>query len=211
MSTDKLLQKIKIRIGAISESMQVFAEETIHPTVADCDLLRDQMNDLLEQLAVYKHHMQNAELSPSFHLHAKVSEKIVDVTPEPEPPIVPPTSPEPVTIKTTVPEPPPIAPIAAPREEKKAEVTPPEPSPAPEKLLQRPALSIGLNDKFRFINELFAQNSSEYNIAIEQLNSMQQWNETELYLNSLKSVYGWKESNESVKYFFTLIRKRFDA
>lgn len=208
MSTDKILQKIKIQIGGISESLQVFAEETIHPTVSDCDILRSQMNELLEELSVYKYHMQNAELSPSFQLHAKVSEKIpaaeepkpaAPPAPEKEPePIKPPAVPEPVKIEVPAPE-------------IKKEESPAPINPAPDKAPVRAALAIGINDKFRFINELFTQNSSEYNIALEQLNSLQTWSDTELYLNSLKAVYDWKDSSESVKYFFTLARKRFDA
>jgi len=219
MSTDKILQKIQIRIGGISETMQVFAEDTIHPTVSDCDLLRNQMNELLEQLAVYKFHMQNAELSPSFNLHAKVSEKIADIAVAPAPSIpseqqesVPEVVLIPEPLRVPEPSPAPIAKIAP----EPAQVMP-EPknelpaAPIAEKTAPRAALAVGLNDKFRFINELFAQNSSEYNIAIEQFNSLQSWADTELFLNSLKAIYGWKESNESVKYFYSLVRKRFNV
>lgn len=224
MSTEKILQKIKIQIGGISESIQVFAEDTIHPTVSDCDLLRSQMNELLEQLAVYKFHMQNAELSPSFHLHSKVSEKIAAA--EEAPASAAPTS-------TQVPDPDPI-PAASQHTETPAvaaaetlmeivpeipavtghskETIPVPPSPAAAVSQQtRSALAVGLNDKFRFINELFVQNSAEYTIAIEQLNGLQTWADTELYLTSLKSLYGWKDTSEVVKYFYTLVRKRFDA
>ena len=92
------------------------------------------------------------------------------------------------------------------------ETIPVPPSPAAAVSQQtRSALAVGLNDKFRFINELFVQNSAEYTIAIEQLNGLQTWADTELYLTSLKSLYGWKDTSEAVKYFYTLVRKRFDA
>jgi len=229
MSTDKLLQKIKIQIGGISESMQVFAEDTIHPTVSDCNLLRDQMNELLENLAVYRHLMQNAEISPSFNLHAKVSEKIAPPAEQHSEPAtettttdfrqmeaVPPKS-EPVaaTVQAIVQEE--VPPIEIKIESKSIPAPPVTPPiavasvPENTKVPTRPPLAVGLNDKFRFINELFSQNSSEYNIAVKQINGLQNWTDAELYLSSLKNVYGWKDSNESVKYFYTLVRKRFDA
>ncbi len=71
-------------------------------------------------------------------------------------------------------------------------------------------LNIGLNDKFRFINELFKQNTSEYNIAFEQLNALKTWDESELYLNSLKELYLWKENSDNVKYFYSIAKKRFE-
>ena len=70
-------------------------------------------------------------------------------------------------------------------------------------------LQIGLNDKFRFINELFAHNDAEYHIAVEQLGGLQTWAETDLYLNSLRNLYGWQENQEAVRYFYTLVRNRF--
>ncbi|MBK9285165.1 MAG: hypothetical protein IPM51_12765 [Sphingobacteriaceae bacterium] len=71
------------------------------------------------------------------------------------------------------------------------------------------AMSIGVNDKFRIINELFKQNSAEYNIAVEQIGSLVNWTETELYLNSLKSIYGWKDNSEVMILFYNLAKKRF--
>ena len=71
------------------------------------------------------------------------------------------------------------------------------------------AISIGVNDKFRIINELFKQNSAEYNIAIEQLGTLSNWTESELYLNSLKSIYGWKDNSEVLILFYNLAKKRF--
>lgn len=224
MSTEKILQKIKIQIGGISESIQVFAEDTIHPTVSDCDLLRNQMNELLEQLAVYKFHMQNAELSPSFHLHSKVSEKTADV--EQTPATVPPASTQvrasdPIPVAPQLQEEPTVAAAATlmevvldiPAVTENPKETPPVPTSPAAAINQqtRSALAVGLNDKFRFINELFVQNTAEYTIAIEQLNGLQNWVDTELYLSSLKSLYGWKDTSEAVKYFYTLARKRFEA
>ena len=70
-------------------------------------------------------------------------------------------------------------------------------------------LLVAVNDKFRFINELFSQNSGEYNVAIEQLGSVNGWSEAEVYLNSLKALYGWKDNSEVVNYLYALVKKRF--
>jgi primosomal protein N'' len=72
-----------------------------------------------------------------------------------------------------------------------------------------PKIAININDKFRFINELFDSNANEYNIAIEQINSVNTLNEMNNYLKGLTSIYHWKEDNEVVKNLFTLAQKRF--
>jgi hypothetical protein len=72
-----------------------------------------------------------------------------------------------------------------------------------------PKIAININDKFRFINELFASNAIEYNIAIEQINAVSTIHELDNYLNGLKSIYEWKDDNEVVKNLFTLAQKRF--
>jgi len=72
------------------------------------------------------------------------------------------------------------------------------------------AMSVGVNDKFRIINELFKQNGGEYNIVVEQINSLPTWNEAELYLNSLKSIYHWNDTSEVTLLFYSLAKKRFN-
>lgn len=72
-----------------------------------------------------------------------------------------------------------------------------------------PKIAISINDKFRFINELFASNAVEYNIAIEQINAVNTLVELNNYLNGLMQIYAWKEDNEVVKNLFALAQKRF--
>jgi hypothetical protein len=129
----------------------------------------------------------NKELSPSFAIHAKVSE--VELPPEMEP-AMPEQKQEPV-LQT-------IRPADEPK---------PVHNDPPKRLA---SLSIGLNDKFRFINELFSQNNSEYAIAVEQLNNLRNWHDTEVYLNSLKDLYEWKSNSEVVRYFYSMLKKRFE-
>ncbi len=82
---------------------------------------------------------------------------------------------------------------------------------AEEKSLQKelPKMGISLNDKFRFINDLFASNATEYHIAVEQINAIDSLNDLTNYLNGLMTIYGWQENNDVVKQFFMLARKRF--
>ncbi|MFO0323352.1 MAG: hypothetical protein ACK504_13100 [Bacteroidota bacterium] len=72
-----------------------------------------------------------------------------------------------------------------------------------------PKLNININDKFRFINELFSSNAIEYNIAIEQLNATNNLQDAKIYINGLKNIYFWKEENELLKTLQALIEKRF--
>lgn len=186
MPLEKILQKIRQQLNELGPLMESFREETIQPVVKDCEELQRQLCILQENLAVYKYHKIANELSPSYKIHAKVSEmEAAKVEP---PPVSTPADILQTPVKT----------------EKKA----PEQS-KPETQARLP-LTVAINDKFRFINELFSQNSSEYNIVMEQVNSLGTWHESEIYLNSLKSVYGWKENNEIVKYFYSLVKKRFD-
>ena len=193
MSLDKILQKIQSEIKDLAPTLELFFEDTIQPSVNDCEDLQKQLVSLQEHLAVYKYQKQNKELSPSFNIHAKVSgaqlpeEKVTAPAPE-------------IKKETLAEEKPPVQEIQKPAEQSKR----PMPARTPSKM------AINLNDKFRFINELFAQNSSEYNIAIEQLHNLDNWNDTEIYLNSLRSLYSWEEDKEIVSYFYALVKKRFD-
>jgi hypothetical protein len=204
MSSDKILSRIQLQIKELAPTLELFIDDTIQPSVADCESLQKQLSGIQENVAVYKYNKQNKELSPSFNIHAKVSQKEEEVAKKAE--IV-------AEIKQTVKL----------EEEEKKEVkqiiieTPlvnVKPEMAREEVNQvkpKAPLSIGINDKFRFINELFAQNSSEYNIALEQINNLNTWNEAEIYINSLKNVYEWDAKEESVVQFYLLVKKRFDS
>ncbi len=187
MSLEKVLQKIHGEIKDLAPTLELFLDETVQPSVKDCETLQHLLVSLQENVAIYKYNKQNKELSPSFNIHAKVSQKeeevktVIQIT-EPEPPVVEPPKEKPQAEENTQ---------AAARK-------------------KYPNLAINLNDKFRFINELFAQNSSEYHIAMEQLNNLKNWSDTEIYLNSLKSLYEWQNNSEVVKHFYSLVKKRFD-
>jgi hypothetical protein len=173
MALDKILQKIQTNIKELAPQLEVFVEHTIQPTVEDAEKLTAHLHTLLENIAVYRHYRSQHEISPSYAIHAAVSE---------------------VEVKD--------APKQRPEVNKTETVAPPHPAVKP--------LAISINDKFRFINELFAQNSSEYAIAAQQFGTLRTWNECEIYLNSLKSLYEWDDNKEIVRRLYTIVRKRFE-
>jgi hypothetical protein len=187
MALDKVLTKIQGQIHELAPTLELFVEDSIQPSVKDCERLQEQLTKLQENIAVYKYNKLEKELSPSFNLHAKVSEQNAILEQKEE-------------IKEILKEE--IQPAV---EEKKIEVK--EEIVQPKKT--KTPLLIGINDKFRITNELFSQNNGEYNIAVEQLNNLSNWLDSEQYLNSLKALYNWKDNSEVVNYFYSLVKKRF--
>ncbi|MBL7909768.1 MAG: hypothetical protein JNJ41_01780 [Bacteroidia bacterium] len=191
MQLEKVLHKIQSQINDLAPTLELFIDETIQPSVESCEKLQQQLNLIQENLAVYKYNKINKEISPSFSIHAKVSEKEL-----PKEKIEEIKNDIKVTIHEERPD------LSMPKVKVEEEVK--------ESQKNLTDITVGINDKFRFINELFKQNSSEYNIAIEQLNALKTWHDTEIYLNSLKPLYGWKDNSEVATYFFSLIKKRFN-
>jgi hypothetical protein len=70
-------------------------------------------------------------------------------------------------------------------------------------------LEFNLNDKFRIINELFKQSSTEFNLAIEQINLFTSFDTSKAYLDELRKLYSWKEDHEMVVKLYQLNQKRF--
>ncbi len=191
MALEKILHKIQSQINDITPTLELFVDETIQPTVDNCEKLQQQLVQLQENIAVYKYNKINKEISPSFSIHAKVSEKEL-----------PKEKVEEIKndIKVTI-------------QEEKPELLQPKIEPKTEEPIETKSILpmlIGINDKFRFINELFKQNNSEYSIAIEQLNALKNWRDAEIYLNSLRTLYEWKENNEVANLFFSIAKKRFN-
>ncbi len=69
--------------------------------------------------------------------------------------------------------------------------------------------AIGINDKFQFTNELFQGNAEEYLIAIQQLNSSDNFESAMTYFLSLKLLYNWNMENETVIRLLDLVNRRF--
>jgi hypothetical protein len=69
--------------------------------------------------------------------------------------------------------------------------------------------AISINDKFRFINELFEGNSTEFNIALNQINSCPEFDDADRYVSNLKRIYHWKDDSETVSLILDLVERRF--
>jgi hypothetical protein len=67
---------------------------------------------------------------------------------------------------------------------------------------------IGLNDRFRFVNELFGGNSNEFNTAINQLNGINSMEDAEDYLDRLEELYNWDKSGKTFEDFYSLIKRK---
>src|SRR6185312_5108845 len=94
--------------------------------------------------------------------------------------------------------------------EEKIEEKAPEIAPVlTEENLSLKKIEFSINDRFRVINELFAQSQHEFQAALQQLNSINTLDESLFYLNSLKPIYSWKDDNQLVKTLYNLVNKRF--
>ncbi len=197
MPHDKVLNKLQLQIADILSNLENFTDTTVQPSVDECIKLQKQLCDIQEQLAIYKFQKSDKEISPSFHIHAKVSEVEQNSTEFKN------NASEKIKVQETQ-----TANLSDMSIEEKEIVM--DSIKQESKSTSLKFLTVAINDKFRFINELFLHNAAEYNIAVEQINNLSDWNECELYLNSLKSLYNWREQSETVKQFFAVVKKRFD-
>ncbi len=70
--------------------------------------------------------------------------------------------------------------------------------------------AIGVNDRFLFINELFRGDEVMYERSIKTINGFSIFPEAEYWIKrELKLKLGWNDSNDVVKQFDQLVRRRF--
>ncbi len=71
--------------------------------------------------------------------------------------------------------------------------------------------SIGVNEKFLFINELFEGDIDAYNEAINKLNSFENIDEAFDYINTLNENYSWdiQDSPDTIDKFAYLVQRRY--
>lgn len=181
MTADKAFEHLKLAALEV-KTLLIDVDENIHPTVDEVEKLEQKVNILHDQIVIYKFLQAQKELSPSFNIHLKVMEKASSVTSSDTVTTVP--------IHETV------------KEVKESD-------PIEGTVSSSRKIEIGLNDKFRFINDLFKQSSTEFNLAMEQLNLLDTPAKSEAYLNELKKLYSWKENSELTQRIFLLNQKRF--
>lgn len=72
--------------------------------------------------------------------------------------------------------------------------------------------SIGINEKFKFMNELFDGNLKEYNESIEVLNNCSSFADAENYIEqTLLSKYDWKKESGTYQSLMFLVQRKFNS
>ncbi|MCX6280605.1 MAG: hypothetical protein NTU51_01415 [Bacteroidetes bacterium] len=69
--------------------------------------------------------------------------------------------------------------------------------------------SIGINDKFMFINELFDGNLREYNESVETLSGFKTLPQAQEYLDLLRRRNNWNSSSNAFRRIKELVEKRY--
>jgi hypothetical protein len=69
---------------------------------------------------------------------------------------------------------------------------------------------IGINDRFVFLKELFRGDDAMYERSIKTINGFTIFPEAEYWIaRELKHKLGWDDSNETVRHFYSLVKRRF--
>jgi hypothetical protein len=69
--------------------------------------------------------------------------------------------------------------------------------------------SIGINEKFAYLKDLFKNNMAEYNEALDKLNNFENYGEAEDYFQELKSKYSWDPESKSFQGLAELLNRRY--
>jgi hypothetical protein len=184
MASDKAFEQLKLAALEV-KALLLDIDENIHPSVKEIENLQAKVNLLNEQIAIYKYMEGEKELAPNLNLHLKVMEKAIDKE-------------EKAAIAREIEIAERISKTEAVVAEIKAETQP-----------EIKKLEFSLNDKFRIINELFKQSTTEFNLAVEQLNTFMSFENSQMYLNELKNLYAWKDDHELTKKMYEANQKRF--
>lgn len=199
MQTEILQKQLHSSLQELKTAIEKF-EKHPSPSTQYAEQLHTAIHTSNKLVSAYLVLKEHKDISPDLNLHIKLMNM---PTPEEKSAII-----EPIKEQVIVEQIPPVK-----NEVKSNEVTKEEPvAQSPDVKLgvkDFPKMTVNINDKFRFINELFASNAIEYNIAMEQINTTQSMEELTNYLNGLSSIYMWKEDQEVVKNLFSLAKKRF--
>ncbi|MBI1267634.1 MAG: hypothetical protein GC193_09430 [Cryomorphaceae bacterium] len=69
--------------------------------------------------------------------------------------------------------------------------------------------AIGLNQKFLFINTLFAGDAIAYDEAVSEINKMPSFSEAEVKCSELRVKYKWSDEEPATEQFEDLVERRF--
>lgn len=204
MQTDILLKQLNSSLSELKTAIDKF-EKHPSPSTQYAEQLYSAIANSNKLVSAYLVLKEKKDVAPDLDLHIKLmsvptpEEKkvVVDIEPVQEIKQV-------ETKDEIIPEIPQTEPVV---EAKPAITEPAIQVTSHEK--KYPKLAISINDKFRFINELFRANANEYNIAMEQLNELNSLEDAKAYLKGLKDIYIWDEEHELVKKLYSLTQKRF--
>lgn len=213
MQTDILYKQLTTKLDELKTTIERFEKHT-PPSTTYAEQLHTAINEANKLVSAYLVLKEQKDVSPDLNLHLKlmhinmaqkeVKEEVkiaqaeerqatVELPKESIQSMTQKEEPKPIEVKTE--------PVV---EKKPVDIV----FETPE-VKTYPKLTININDKFRFINELFASNANEYHIAIEQLNNVNSIDEANAYIKGLKAIYDWKDDHEMVKNINGLIQKRF--
>ena len=212
MQNNTIKKQVKDLINTLKQQLDTF-EADGHLTPKESEQLLATTENLYKNLVIYNHLVKQNDVAADLNVHVKIMEaaekqqqQVIEnkLKEEEKKEIVEETKKiEPVIERK-------IEPVV---ETKKEEIKIQEPVvqkvEAPQTPINTKRIELGINDKYRIQNELFAKNEKEFKIAIEQLNSLSSWDLANDYLNGLKSIYNWKENDPLVKSFYALAQKRF--
>lgn len=204
MQTDILLKQLYSSLGDLKTAIDKF-EKHPSPSTQYAEQLHSAIHQANKLVAAYLVIKEQKDISPELNLHVKLmnvvsaEENLAGIEPLNEPVM---------TAVASIIEKEELKPIETIQEPIFDKIEVPE-IEIKTQSKEFPKIAININDKFRFINELFASNANEYNIAIEQINSVSSFEDLNSYLNGLKSIYIWKDDNEVVKNLYSLAQKRF--
>jgi hypothetical protein len=70
--------------------------------------------------------------------------------------------------------------------------------------------AIGINDRFKFIKDLFREDEAMYERSLKTIQNYSILPEAIFWMDrELKTKLGWEENNETAKYFYQLVKRRF--
>ena len=76
--------------------------------------------------------------------------------------------------------------------------------------LIKETITVGLNDRIAFVNNLFNNNQTEFNRVLSQLNTFKTENEAKEFLRTtVKPDYDWSNKEEYEERFLALIERKF--
>ena len=191
MQRDFVIQQLKEEAKKVEKHL-LQLEQDEQFTHAEAEQFLSDVEKLYRRLSVYAHLLKTQEESADMKVHLKIMQS------------VPPPAEEPAVTEKVI-EPTPELNFEEKIEEKVEEIAP----VLAEENLSLKKIEFSINDRFRVINELFAQSQHEFQAALHQLNSIYTLDETFFYLNSLKQIYNWKDDNQLVKTLYSLANKRF--